>query len=243
MKDTRITLLLTRPLEQATAFAQRFIQSRLKICISPLLEIIFQANLPNITPYQSLIFTSANGVKAFASLAQDCTLPSFTVGQTTADIALAVGLPAKMLGLDVAELTAALQKQAPASPCLHLCGAVTAGNLAADLTRSGIPTDAAILYHQNPLPLSPAAQDLLRGNDPIIVPLFSPRSAHQFGKEWTQIGNIAQIYPVALSAAVATELPTEILSGLEMAAEPTVSAMESAINLVHARLLHLEQTD
>jgi uroporphyrinogen-III synthase len=243
MTDRRITLLLTRPLEQATAFAQRFRNSGLKTCISPLLEIIFCADLPDITPYRSLIFTSTNGVRAFAPLARGCNLPSFTVGQMTADRALAAGLPAQMLGLDVAELTTALQDKTPETPCLHLCGAITKGNLAANLTRSGIPTDAAIVYHQRPLPLSPAAQELLRGRGPIIVPLFSPRSAHHFGKEWTLISNIAPIYPVALSTAVAAELPSETLSGLELATEPTALAMETAVNVMHARLMHLEQSD
>jgi len=243
MTDRRITLLLTRPLEQATAFAQRFRNSGLKTCISPLLEITFCADLPDITPYRSLIFTSTNGVRAFAPLARGCNLPSFTVGQMTADRALTAGLPAQMLGLDVAELTTALQDKTPETPCLHLCGAITKGNLAANLTRSGIPTDAAIVYYQRPLPLSPAAQELLRGRGPIIVPLFSPRSAHHFGKEWTLISNIAPIYPVALSTAVAAELPSETLSGLELATEPTALAMETAVNVMHARLMHLEQSD
>ena len=242
MTDTRIALLLTRPLEQATAFAKLFQGSGLKTCISPLLEIIFRSELPDITPYKSLIFTSTNGVRAFAPLAEGCTLPSFTVGQITADTALAVGLTAKMLGLDVAGLIAALRDKPPAMPCLHLCGEVTTRNLATDLTRSGIPTDAAILYHQNPLPLSLNAKGLLRGKYPIIVPLFSRRSANHFRKERAQIGNIAPIYPVALSRAVAAELSSDALLGLEVAAEPTASAMEAAVNLVHARLMHLEQT-
>jgi uroporphyrinogen-III synthase len=229
-------------MEQATVFAQRFRNSGLKTCISPLLEITMCADLPDITPYRSLIFTSTNGVRAFAPLARGCNLPSFTVGQMTADRALAAGLPTKMLGLDVAELTTALRDETPETPCLHLCGAITKGNLAADLTQSGIPTDAAIVYHQRPLPLSPAAQDLLRGRGPIIVPLFSPRSARHFGKEWALIGDIAPIYPVALSTAVAAELPSETLSGLELATKPTALAMETAVNLVHTRLMHLEQS-
>ena len=242
MTDTRIALLLTRPLRQAKAFAERFHGHNLQICLSPLFKIVFRGDLPDLTPYQSLLFTSANAVEAFAQQVSNCQLPSFTVGQASADAARAAGLPATSLGLNVTELIATLRRAPPATPCLHACGAITYGNLAAQLTQVGIPTDAVVLYAQLPVPLQSDARLLLRGTAPVIVPLFSARSAELFNRALGQSGGAAPIYPVVLSSAVAAVLTSVKIATPEVAEAPTAAAMEEAVNLVHARLMQLEQT-
>ena len=245
MTDRRIALLLTRPLAQSKGFVNLFEgvsqPSPIHICISPLFEIIFQGPLPDMSPYRSLIFTSSNGVRAFSQLKPSSILPSFTVGKVTAETAISVGLPAQMLGLDVQDFTEAILSLKPETPCLHLRGDITPSALATQLSNAGLATDEAIVYRQRGLPLTKEAQQILLGTDPVIVPLFSPRSAQRFRAEFVKTSGTAPIYGVALSKAVATEMSGINLADLVVAEQPTATAMGKAINNLVATLIHLER--
>jgi len=249
MTDKPIALLLTRPLAQSQRFvralarrgAHAFQPSAVQICISPLFEIIFQGALPDITPYRSLIFTSSNAVRAFSRLAPDCVIPSFTVGQATADTAVGFGLPAQMLGVDVQDFAKALLVFGPETPCLHLRGDLIRRKLAPELTQAGVTTDEAIVYRQNGVPLNSTARQILRGAAPVIIPLFSPRTAQRFRAEYAKAGGTAPIYVVALAPAIAAEMSDVNMANLVVAEHPNATAMENAINSVFETLMHLER--
>ena len=245
MTDRRIALLLTRPLAQSQGFVNMFAARRhpspMQICISPLFEIIFQGSLPDMSCYRSLIFTSSNGVRAFSQLAPNRILPSFTVGQVTAETAIEVGFPAQMLGLNVQDFAKALLSLNPKAPCLHPRGDISRSPLAKELTDAGLATDEAIVYHQRGLPLTAQAHKILVGSDPVIVPLFSPRSAQRFRAEFIRARGTAPIYVIALSKAVATKMSGINMADLVVAEQPKAMAMEKAINNLVATLMHLER--
>ena len=72
---------------------------------------------------------------------------------------------------------------------------------------------------------------MLAGIAPIIVPLFSPRTAQIFVAAAEPITN-APLYVVALSAAVAWALGGLQVARLETAAQPTAEAMIAAIGQI-----------
>ncbi|MFC6641682.1 uroporphyrinogen-III synthase [Sulfitobacter profundi] len=125
----------------------------------------------DLAPFAGVIFTSANGV---AHAPKGDGRPAFCVGPQTTAAAAKAGWQAQMAGLDAQTLIATLSGQPQIGPLLHLAGRHRRADVAAILGASGLTVDVATIYEQNLLPLSAAAQTLLNGPSPVIVPLFSP---------------------------------------------------------------------
>lgn len=227
-------ILLTRPAAQAARFAD-LLRQRLGetvVVTSPLLAPEFLVpDLPEM-PVRGLIFTSETGVEGFlrlpdaASLAQ---VPVWCVGDQTARVAREAGLAARSASGDAAALLAAIIAAGDKGPLLHLCGQDTRGDLAARLTGAGISTTVATVYAQQPQPLTPAALALLRGSTPVVVPLFSPRTAAVFAAAAGTIAPLAPLWIAAFSPAVAGAVPQQISTRLRISATPDAAAMVNAV--------------
>jgi uroporphyrinogen-III synthase len=95
--------------------------------------------------------------------------------------------------------------------------------VANSLILAGVETDTLVVYAQQEQPLSPQATGLLAQNRVVIAPLFSPRTAVLFGQ--AAVAAVAQILPVALSPAIAAELPEALRRVAKIAAHPDADAM------------------
>lgn len=175
---------------------------RIEICISPLMEIVLDPRLPSLDGIKTLIFTSAHGVAAYLAAKGPTDLPCYTVGDATAHAAHEAGLPAISAGGDAEALIARIITDGATGPMLHLRGAHAAGEVAERLSALGCPVSQAIVYTQNACPLSPQAMAVLQGQRPVILPLFSPRSARLIGEG----PFAAPVYAVAMSQNVADAL-------------------------------------
>lgn len=172
------TLIVTRPEPQGRAFADQLRgmwEGDLRLIQSPLLQIVpCQIMMPDVT---GLIFTSVNGVAQADMLGLDKTLPAFCVGRKTADAAAATGFdpvigPGTAHGL--AQLIIALR---PTGPLAHVRGRHARGDIAHTLTVAGVVCHDLIAYDQRVLGLSSDAKTALSGKNPVILPLFSPRTS------------------------------------------------------------------
>jgi uroporphyrinogen-III synthase len=215
-------VLLTRPAPQSQRFAQA-LQARLpsvQVVVSPLMQTEWlHPPLPD-RPFHALILTSETGAEAAGHLrAAGTPLPetAFCVGPRTTDTARAAGFAAISADGDVHALAALIRAAQPQGPLLHIRGEDVAGNLAETLTNGGIETHSAILYAQRPCPLSPAALTLLQAADPVLVPLFSPRSAQILAQALPPEAK-APLWIVAISPAAATE--AQALSPARLAVAP-----------------------
>ncbi|MDO5658758.1 MAG: uroporphyrinogen-III synthase [Paracoccus sp. (in: a-proteobacteria)] len=174
--------LLTRPEAQSRAFAA--LLPGLTCVISPVLAIVavpFDRDLLKTAP--GLVFTSANAVQFAGPGAGRAAL---CVGPQTADAARAAGFVAKAGPGDAARLIPML---AGHEDWLHVHGRHRAREL---------PLRGVTAYDQVELPLSVEARALLQGDAPVILPLFSPRSAAILAR---QIGAPrASLTTVAISA-------------------------------------------
>jgi uroporphyrinogen-III synthase len=177
-------------------------------------------------PVTALIFTSETGVQAYAAQSARIAPLAYCVGARTARAARALGLRVVSADGDAEALIALVKAQAPAGPLLHLRGRDARGDVAPRLTAAGLPTTAAIVYDQQPCAPTPAALRLLRGRAPVIVPLFSPRSARLFA---ASVEPLAPLRIVTMSRAVADAVDPSRAQHLAIAAQPTSAAMVATI--------------
>lgn len=224
-----IPTLLTRPQAQsdrfAAALAARF-GSALAITISPLISphLLTPDLLPR--PYTGLILTSETGALSTTRLA-NLPIRAYCVGDRTAATARNLGLTALSADGDATTLVALIRSTAEPGPLLHLRGTDARGDIAATLTAAGIPTDEAITYDQRPHPLSPQGRALLNGPHPVLLPLFSPRTATLLA---AQGPFKAPLLVAALSPAVAQAAAPLAPARQATADAPNADALLTAIS-------------
>lgn len=228
-------ILLTRPAPQAARFAddlRRRFGARLHPVISPLMTPRFMAPAWPVAPYATLILTSETGVEAAARLrATGRALPlrAVCVGDRTAQAAEAAGFTATSAQGDAEALLALILASGDPGPFLHLRGRDARGDIAPRLAAGGRTAHAAIVYEQEAQPLSDEARRLLSGRDPVVVPLFSPRTARLLVEQgpFTAPLLLAAISPAAARSADSLA-PTRLVT----AARPDGPAMLDAVDML-----------
>ncbi len=200
-----VTLLLTRPRAASERFAQQVASEleALKVVISPLLEIEF-LDISAPKNVEMVVFTSLNGVDAWKRAKLPVDRPCYCVGQATGEAARAISFEPEISGGNVAHLIEDLRKTSPKGKIVHVHGRHTRGDLVGALQSDGLDAIGVLAYEQTALALSEEARNLLQGGAPVIVPLFSPRSAAQFAKAGP-FGE--QIDIIAISDAAAEVCP------------------------------------
>jgi len=180
-----LRVLLTRPRDDSEELAQELRTRGIEPVIAPMLAI---ANLPapdlDLAGVQALLFTSANGARAFAAASRERALPVFAVGESTAAAARRAGFNrVESAGGDVESLAAlAARRLDPAQGALlHAAGSALAGDLAGALGRQGFSVRRAVLYEAKPAESldAAAAAALTRGAIDMAL-FFSPRTAATF---------------------------------------------------------------
>lgn len=157
-------LLLTRPRDASRRFAAQVAYLGLPVVIAPVLRIVpVEHDTARLAAARGLVFTSVHAVPAAgAGLGR----PAICVGPATADAARAAGF----------EVTEGPGDAARMMPLLTGLGAGWLHPHGRHLAKS-LPVPGMMVYDQVPQALTDAARDLLVGAAPVLLPLFSPRSA------------------------------------------------------------------
>ena len=133
---------------------------------------------------QAILFTSANGVRAFAGLSPRRDIGVLAVGDATAAAARAAGFTAvESAGGDVGDLVRLTKQRLKpeAGPLFHAAGSAVAGDLARLLGEGGFTLRRRMLYESNAATdFTPAARSALLAGQVDQVVLFSPRTAATF---------------------------------------------------------------
>ncbi len=219
-------LLLTRPRERALHFLNSLDQAALsgvQVVISPLIDIVPLTQLPRLGDAAGVIFTSVHGV-AFAPPGSG--LPTYCVGERTAQAARQAGWDVQMTAQTADDLVALVSAAAP--PLVHFAGRHRRGDVAKRLNSMGIPTRIEVVYDQRLRDLSGPAKRLLVSSKRVIVPLFSPRTAAQF---MSQSKGATRVEIVAISTAVAKVVPEEFRGQVHVAQAPTGLEMRRCVEL------------
>ena len=207
MPDPRPTLLLTRPEAQSRRFAQSFAArfgDDWPMIIAPLMEVV--PLMPEVPAAEALIFTSETGVSSFLHIEAAAGRRAYCVGARTAKVAQEAGFETIVGpgdGRGLADLIEGLHRQGALGkgPMLHAHGAKVAFNLSAHLSAAGIETHQAVVYEQMPIGFPRHVRALLTVRIPLLVPLFSPRSAELFAFEARDTDARLLLCPISRNAA------------------------------------------
>ena len=229
-------VLVTRPRPDAERFAELLEARGHQVRVEPLFEVVdaeIAANEINRTGILALLFTSANGVRAFCDAFApqrpgDLDLKAFAVGDASARTAMACGFKSvESADGDVTDLTALVSRRLDPTQggLFHAAGSKVAGDLKGGLEAAGFAFRRGVLYETRAVEaLSAETQAALRGGEIDAVTFFSPRTAKSFVRLVTAAGlgdHLEVSTAVCLSAAVKKELAPLRWNAVAVAARPT----------------------
>lgn len=220
-------LIMTRPAPQAAAFAAAVAMrwtGPLRVIQSPLLQIVPVPLAQPLDPITGVILTSGHGVAAAVAAGLPRGLPAYCVGEQTAQAAAKAGFDAIAGPGDAARLVDKIIARRLTGRLAHLRGRHTRGDVASALGAAGITCADVIAYDQIAQPLSADALAALHGDDPVILPLFSPRTAAILAE---QAPFSAILHLIVISNAVQSAAALSVTS-LSVAASPDAAAMLDA---------------
>lgn len=226
MPNFSATLLMTRPADASEQFFRSLpkdVQSRLHLIISPLLHISPTGADVLLDDVAGIIFTSARALP-FATGVRP--IPVFCVGEATRREAEQAGWQVRVSAPTADALIQALTEAKPTAPLLHIAGRHRRGDIAGRLSAQGIEAHEVVVYEQNVMPFTQDAKMALDGSSPVIVPLFSPRTAAAFA---AQHRGSAPLSLVAISAAAlqpTQDVPAEYASSADT---PTADAVRTEV--------------
>ncbi|WP_205859855.1 uroporphyrinogen-III synthase [Cochlodiniinecator piscidefendens] len=177
--------------------------------------------------FEALIFTSENAVNAAAAQEHLRGLPAYCVGAQTAKTAAEAGFDTRTGRGNAEDLIGFIQASDPRGLLLHVRGEHTRGDVTQGLERVGVRAREVIAYRQIPVAMNEAAKDALMGENLVILPLFSPRSAELFLKEAVEIR--APLSIVAMSEAVETVVSGSIKAQIVVAKRPDADSIVEAM--------------
>ncbi len=232
-------LLMTRPEAASRRFEELLsadVLGGLRVVHTPLMDIIPLSEPLDLNGIATVIFTSGEGVRV-ASAKATARRPAFCVGARTTAAARAAGWDAHCAGEAADELVAQLCAAPPQGPILHLHGEHTRGAIVERLCAAGLKCSGQTLYRQDLLPLTDEAKQVLRAQAPILVPLFSPRTAAHFA---SLCPDVAHLTLIAMSEAVVRALPRLQCEALHVSKAPTAQAMADMLRDVAWPLVRVE---
>ncbi len=220
-------LLVTRPAAAADRFVAKVRNAakiELNVVLSPSFTIDpLQVDLPD-EGFDHLIVTSFNGVHQAKRLGAPKGTPTWCVGKATTQVAMDLGFDARFAGETADTLVKTLIKVAPRGGILHLSGVHTRGNIVERLTQAGMTAQRIETYNQSVRSPTDEAITAFAGRHPIVLPVFSPRSACLLSRQKVS----APIHLIAMSSAVKAAFLSETWLNCTIAEQPTEDEMVNA---------------
>lgn len=219
------SLLITRPAPGDAEFADAA-RTRLgcdvPVVLSPVLRIEGTGHMVDLQGASALIISSRHTIRYVPA----CGLPLWVVGRKVAEAAQKAGLVVAHVAQDSAALIADIKAMQPPGPFLHLRGDHIAGDIANTLAKAGFACAEQVVYRQQAELLTTKARVVLDGEEPVVLPLFSPRSCTIL---YEQGPFRAPGVVLAISNAVARALPDGAAEVVLVAERPDGAAMLEAL--------------
>jgi len=230
LQQSNAILLITRPAPKAHGFAQRVagdLPAGAQTIVSPVLRIVPVDGRVDLNGVSGLVISASSALPFVPADAVGRQFSAYCVGRNTTQTARDAGLKAQFCGETAQDLINTILQDSPGGRLLHLRGTHARGDIANSLTNGGQPCGEAIVYDQIPQELSHVAHQALVGPHPVVVPVFSPRSAAVLGQQ--AIDARAPIVLVALSPAVAEAWSGPVPAETLCAARPDAASMQTAV--------------
>ncbi|MBV8538355.1 MAG: uroporphyrinogen-III synthase, partial [Alphaproteobacteria bacterium] len=221
-------ILLTRPRDDAAALAQKLTAAGHEVLSEPMLDIRFvPGSGVDLEGAQAVLFTSANGVRAFAAAETRRDLPAFAVGEATAAAARRAGFArVESAAGRVDDLVRLVRDHlvAGAGALVHAAGRDVAGDLAGELGRAGFEVRRAVLYTAEAAQtFSPDVARALKAGEIDAVLFYSARSAETFRRLIEADGlafSLGRIVAFGLSQAAVEPVKSLPWARIDVAARP-----------------------
>ncbi|MDH3230979.1 MAG: uroporphyrinogen-III synthase [Alphaproteobacteria bacterium] len=230
--------LITRPAEDAKSLHAELRRRGIAVTHEPMLTIERMTDVTvDMTGVQGLLFTSSNGVRAFARLSDHRDLPAFAVGDATAQACRDAGfLNVHSASGDVDALANYVIRhcQPYDGRLLQVAGTVSAGDLSGALRAAGFTVDRIPIYEAHAAEaLSSGTRTAMKNGRIDAVLFFSPRTASTF-VTLAQSANLENacrnINAYCLSPAVAKRAAALPWKRVTIAAEPTQAALLASLD-------------
>ena len=230
-------LLLTRPLDGNERFCLKIkhLLDSCEILDNPIQKIDFLPSLSKVNKNSVLIFTSANGLRA-AKKHNLINKKCFVVGENTKKIAISFGYDVLGFSKDQENLLKLIKSKKPTESMVHIRGKHTVGNLCDALKRNQFSCLDIIGYNQEPLKIKKQNLQKIHSGRPVILPIFSSRSAELLQSNLDLTGfNV-----IAISEAVAKIITGVELGELVISKKPDLSSMQEATLAILRRLIKFD---
>ncbi len=220
-------LLLIRPVRQSNRFAKQLAESgwQGETVVSPVLTIKSCAVKDQIDPSVDMVFTSENAVQAISQLGPFNNVIAWCVGETTAKAASNLGFIVRNANGDAHKLENLILAERPRQ-LQFIRGRTVSYDLKKSLNLAGIETNSVVAYDQIAANLSAESQDMIKGDQRVILPLFSVRSAELF---FQQVSEPFRLHTIALSEQIAQVVPTDAVTQCDVTKKPNGTSMIAAI--------------
>ena len=232
-----VILLLTRPLGGNERFCLKIkhLLYSCEILDNPIQKIDFLPSLSKVNKNSVLIFTSANGLRA-AKKHNLINKKCFVVGANTKKIAVSFGYDVLGFSKDQENLLKLIKSKKPTESMVHIRGKHTVGNLCDALKRNQFSCLDIIGYNQEPLKIKKQNLQKIHSGRPVILPIFSSRSAELLQSNLDLTGfNV-----IAISEAVAKTLTGTELGELVISKKPDLNSMQEATLAILRRLIKFD---
>lgn len=241
MSAAPVPVIVTRAAPGAQETVARVAALGAKPILSPVLQMvpIDDAPLPAPESLSGLIFTSANGVRAYAARTETRALTAWCVGPATAAAARQAGFTqVEESAGNAVDLADFISSRAPSAgvPLLHVANAATKGDLKRALEQQGYAVTFAALYRMQPAEtLSPACVEAIRAERPAIVLIHSAKGAERFAELCASL-TVHGLENVAISAAASAPLSGLNLPRARIAEAPNEDALIETLQQTIATL-------
>ncbi|MEM7640605.1 MAG: uroporphyrinogen-III synthase [Pseudomonadota bacterium] len=183
MSAEAIPIIVTRAEPGASATVAQLEDRDMAVIRAPALALEQHSDiaLPDIQSLAGLVFTSANGVRVYATRRADRSLTAWCVGPATAEAARTAGFSdireSAGNAVDLAHFIAEHTRPAE-HPLLHVANEAATGTLKRTLTELGFRTLFAPLYTMRPAETLPAEiTELIASDIPAILLVHSAKGA------------------------------------------------------------------
>ena len=227
-------ILITRAEPGASETAARVEALGARAIRSPVLHMnmLETASLTSPDTLSGLVFTSANGVRAYVERSDHRALPAWCVGPATAAAAQQAGFEqvreSAGNAVDLARFIAA-HSRPETRPLLHVANAAAKGDLRRSLETAGFSVAFAALYEMRPAEaLAADAREAMAGGQPVLVFVHSAKGAERFAELCAGLSTHALI-AIAISQPAAARLAVLDLKALHIAPEPNEDGLFAAL--------------
>lgn len=241
MTLAEIPIIVTRAEPGASETVERLKARGLTAISAPMLSLVElpDIQIPEPSDISGVMFTSANGVRTYATRRTDRHLHAWCVGPATAKAARDEGFETvhESAGnaVDLANFIAT--RTSPSKhPLLHVANSAATGTLRETLEARGHCTVFAPLYEMRPAQtLSEQVAKLLNKNARTIILLHSEKGASAFAA-LTETLAVSNSIGVAISDRASTPLERSNLSAIYIAEGPNEDGLFAALEIALATL-------